>query len=279
MRIKTITFRTSYWRPGTDYKQKIANATQRHLKDGDTLTISEKALSTALGNLVDESSIKPGTLARFLADTWTRKVWGGPLGRAAGLREQTLLNLQQYPAPEGAAHKQVALTHVGFMQSLRHYSEGGIDASNLPYSLVSLPLPDPDKVASQIRSHVKAESGKNVNVLIVDGDTTYTWRNLHLAPRRVSTPGLIHFGGFTTFLLGRALNLRARQTPIASAGATLNPDRALWYASLYHKRCGRGAGRTVWSMAESMDTGLTEVTWEMLEKVPHHPLMIIRALD
>ncbi|TRO55274.1 hypothetical protein E2P71_02945, partial [Candidatus Bathyarchaeota archaeon] len=162
---------------------------------------------------------------------------------------------------------------------LRHYSEGGIDASNLPYSYVSLPLKDAEKIASSTRETILKETGASVTVMIVDGDTTYSKRNLHLAPRKTETPGLIHFGGFMTFIIGRSLGFKARQTPIAISGEEINPDKALWYARLFHKQCGGGAGRTAWSMSLKMDTTLTGVTWEMLDSVDHYPLTIIRVLD
>ena len=100
--------------------------------------------------------------------------------------------------------------------------------------------------------------------MIIDGDTTYSWRNLHLAPRKVESPGLVHFGGFMTFIIGRLLKLKARQTPIAISGDTINPDRSLWFARLDHNLWGRGAGRTLWMRSNNMDTSLTGVTWEML---------------
>jgi len=279
MRIRIKPIRTSYWRPGTDYGQAIVEAVKPYLRDGDILAVSEKAVSTAQGNLVDESRVQPGLVAGFLAGPWTRRLWAGPLGRLTKLKERTLENLRGYPEAEGAAHKQTTIWYAGLAQSLRHYSEGGIDASNLPYSYVCLPLRRRTETATEIARRVRMETGKDVTVMIVDGDTTYTWRSLHLAPRRVDAPGLIHIGGFLPFVLGRALGLRARQTPVAIAGGRLNPDRALWLASLYHSRCGRGAGRTVWGMAERMGTGLTGVTWEMMESAPHHPVAIIRVRD
>jgi len=276
MRLRTLTFRTSFWRPGTDYVSEIIRVTSPHLKDGDIIAVSEKAVSTASGNIFDEALIVPGRVARFLAGSWTRKMWAGPLGMMIGLKRQTLLNLRSYPVIEGAAHKQTALWHVGLLQSLRHYSEGGIDASNLPYTYVSLPLSKPIEVADNIRETVFQRTGKKVTVMIMDGDTTHSWRNLHLAPRRVSTPGLIHFGGVLSYIIGRLFGFKSRQTPIAVSGDLVNPDRALWYAKLFHKLCGGGAGRTVWSMSSKMETSLTGVTWEMLEAVDHFPITLMR---
>ena len=62
-------------------------------------------------------------------------------------------------------------------------------------------------------------------------------------------------------------------------GVVLNPDRMLWFASLFHRVCGRGAGRTVWSMSERMGTSLTGITWEMLESVAHRPIALIRVIE
>lgn len=279
MKIKTLTLRCHYWRPGTDYATEISQRVGKHVRDGDIVAVSEKAISTASGNIIDEALIQPGSLACFLSGFWTRRFWGGPLGRILGLKEQTLKNLQNYPELEGSAHKQLALAETGFLQSLRHYSEGGIDASNLPYSYVSLPLGTPSRDASKIREQIQEDHGVDVTVMIMDGDTTYSWRNLHLAPRRVEFPGLIHFGGVTTFIIGRLLGFKARQTPIAIVGEPVNPDRALWYARLFHRLCGGGAGRTAWSMSEKMETSLTGVTWEMLESVEHYPVTIIKVLE
>ncbi|TFH18810.1 hypothetical protein E4H04_02235 [Candidatus Bathyarchaeota archaeon] len=279
MKIKTLTLRCRYWRPGTDYVTRIVERVRKHIREGDIVAVSEKAISTAMGNIVDESLITPGGLAWFLSSTWTRNIWGGFLGRAMGLKEKTIENLRNYPRREGAAHKQLALNQVGFFQSLRHYSEGGIDASNLPFTYVSLPLEHPERIASRIREAIFAETGEAVTVLIVDGDTTYSWRNLHIAPRRLDYPGLIHFGGVMSFIIGRSLGFKARQTPITVSGEAINPDRALWYARLCHKLCGGGAGRTAWSMSDNMDTSLTGVTWEMLESVDHYPVTIIRVID
>jgi F420-0:gamma-glutamyl ligase-like protein len=122
------------------------------------------------------------------------------------------------------------------------------------------------------------EKGKRVSVMIVDGDTTYTYRNLHLSPRRVGVPGLIHRGGFLTFVLGRMLGLKSRSTPLAVAGEQMNPDWALTLANVAHRVRGHGAGRTVWDMTETLETGLTGVTWEMLDEIRHFPIVIVRTV-
>jgi F420-0:gamma-glutamyl ligase-like protein len=277
MRIKAIALRTAYWRPGTNYVNIVSEAVQHLIRDGDIVTVSEKALSVALGFIVDESKIRPSLLAKLLSRIWMRKIWGGPLGRITRLRRRTLEQLRNYPINEGAAHKEVALRHVGLLQALRHYSEGGIDASNLPYSYVCLPLRNGAAVAEELREAIEKRTGRRVTMMIVDGDTTYSLRNLHMAPRRLKVKGLIHFGGFLTFVLGRALGLKERATSIAISGAALNPDYALTLAEIAHRVRGGGAGRTVWSMSRRFRVGLAEVTWEMLEGVAHRPIVVLRA--
>jgi F420-0:gamma-glutamyl ligase-like protein len=278
LKITVIKVKTEYWSPGTDYIHEIVDALQGVLKDGDIVTISEKALSTAMGNVIDESKTRPGRLAKVLSSFWMRRLWGGPLGKLSKLRKHTVERMKNYPLQEGAAHKQVALERVGLLQTLRHYSEGGIDASNLPFSYVCLPLEDPELVADSIRSALEV-IGSKVPTLIVDGDTTYSKGNLHLAPRRVQIPGIIHMGGFMTFLVGRMFDFASRSTPLALSGVVLNPDFTLTLANVSHRVRGHGAGRTVWDMAESLGVGLTEVTWEMLGLVDHYPIAILRVVE
>jgi F420-0:gamma-glutamyl ligase-like protein len=279
LKLKIRKIRTRYWKPGTNAINEITSALSSGLDDGDIVVVSEKALATAQGLVIDESKIVPGSMAKIIAKFWTRNVWGGPLGRITKLKLRTLENLREYPINEGAAHKQLALREMGLLQALRHYSEGGIDASNLPYSLVSLPLPNPHETASQIREALQKVNGRNVTVMIVDGDATFSWRNLHLAPRRVKFPGLIHAGGFLTFVVGRSLGLRARPTPIAYAGEVINPDRALWLAAAAHRAGGSGAGRTVWGMSKRFGTRLNGVSLDNLEGIEHVPVVVLRFVD
>lgn len=245
------------------------------IQDGDIVTVSEKAISTAKGLVIDESKFRAGRLARFLASFWMRRLWGGPLGYLTKLREKNLNRLRSYPESEGSVHKQVCLLKVGLLQSLRHYSEGGIDASNLPYALVSLPLKDAESCAVEIKEAL-SRVGKSVSVLIVDGDTTFSWRNLHVSPRHVQTKGLIHIGGFLTFVIGRAFSFKSRSTPISLSGRSMNPDWALTLANVAHRVRGHGAGMTVWDMKEKLGVGFTSVTWDMLEEIDHYPIVILR---
>jgi F420-0:gamma-glutamyl ligase-like protein len=275
-RYQAIALTTSYWRPGENHIERIIEALRGKIQDADIVAVSEKALSTAAGNIVDESRIYASLLAKFLAKYWMRLLWGYPLGIFCHLRRSTVRRLRGYPLEEGAKHKQLALTRAGFLHSLMHGSEGGIDGSNLPYSYVSLPVKAPEELAEQIRQAIFTELRKKVTVMIVDTDKTFSFMGFHFTPRPVSTRGIRSFGGIVAYTLGRFLKFKRRATPVAISGSTIDAETALNVADLANRKRGSGAGRTVWDMAEAFDVPLTEVTWQMLDRVEHKPVVIVR---
>ncbi len=268
---------TKYWKPGENYTGQILEALRGKIQDADIITVSEKALSTATGNIVDESYIYAGSLSRFLAKYWMRSLWGYPLGIFCHLRRSTIRRLRSYPVEEGAKHKQLSIARAGFLQALMHGSEGGIDGSNLPYSFVSLPIKHPNLLAEQIRQTIKSELQREVTVMIVDTDKTFTFLNLHFTPRPASMRGIRPNGGFLAYALGRFLKFKMRATPLAVSDSAMDSETALDIADLANRARGYGAGRTVWDMAEAFDVSLTEVTWQMLDRVEHKPVVIVRA--
>jgi len=280
LRLKARRIKTRYWRPGTDYRGEVLAAVGRLVEEGDILTVSEKAISVARGNIIDESKVQPGLLARFLARCWMRGCWGYLLGFLCRLRRPTIERLRRYPLEEGARHKQVVLNVAGLSQALRFGSEGGIDSSNLPYSYSCLPLEDPALEAANIGEAIKRATGKGVTVLIVDSDKTYSWRRLRLSPTQVKFRGIRSGGGFPAYLIGRLLKLKPQATPKAVYPQNkLRVEEALEVAELCHHVRGHGSGRTVWEMAERFKVGLTDVTWEMLETLDHYPLVLLRRAD
>lgn len=275
-----LVLRTGYWRPGTDYAKRIVDSVKWKIRDGDFVTISEKAISTASGNILDESRVHPSLLARFIAKYWMRCFWGYFLGVVCHLRVKTIQRLRAYPVDEGGAHKQVALNCAGFWQALMHGSEGGIDGSNLAYSFVSLPLKNSRQIASRIRERLKTELGKDVNVMILDTDKTYSLRNFHFTSRPEPIEGIHSCNGLMAYMVGRFLKLKRRATPIAFVGSkTLSVEEALRIAELANRARGFGAGRNVWDMAEVFGVALTDVTWDMLERVEHKPIVLVRQAE
>lgn len=275
-RYKAVAVECSYWKPGEDYIEDIIEAIKTIVADGDFVTVSEKALSTALGNLVDEKSIKPSRFACCIAKYWMRIVWPYILGPLCHLRQTTIQFLMAYPNEEGSLHKQLVLEQSGFLQALMHGSEGAIDGSNLPYSYVSLPLENSQRISQELQEKIRSILGKSISVVIVDTDKTYSLGGFHFTPRPKPFRGIHSAGGALAYVAGRFFRLRKRATPLAVAGQQITAEEALEIAKMANRTRGSGSGRTVWDMAGKFNVALTDVTWKMLSSVKHHPVVIIR---
>lgn len=274
---RVLAVTTKYWKPGENYLDEIAKGVEDRIDDGDFVVISEKAIATASGNIVDENTIEPSLSAMLIAKFWMRVGWGYFLGSLCHLRPKLIRQLREYPVEMGKRHKQVALQHARLLQALMFGSEGGIDGSNLPYSYVSLPLNDADKKAEKIRRHIWSKLRKNVFVMIVDTDKTYSFMNFHFTPRPKPLKSIHSFGGFVTYVVGRILRLKRRATPLAVTNCHIPTEMALEIADSANRLRGFGAGRTVWDMAEKFEVDLTDVSWKMLETVKHKPIIILKS--
>ncbi|MEM2911647.1 MAG: coenzyme F420-0:L-glutamate ligase [Candidatus Bathyarchaeia archaeon] len=274
---KACAITTGYWRPGENYLREITASVKGKILDGDFVVISEKAISTALNNIVDESSVKPSLSAKIIAKFWMPLVWGYILGPLCHMRKELIQRLRQYPFEMGSRHKQVALHHANLLQALMFGSEGGIDGSNLPHSYVSLPLKNAELIAEKIRMQILLSLKRKVFVMIVDTDKTFSFRNFHFTPRPRPVKGICSFGGFLAYVVGRVFKIKRRATPLAVAGCKISAEEALTIAEFANRVRGFGAGRTVWDMAETFKVNLTDVSWEMLETVKHKPIVIVRA--
>ena len=267
---------TSYWNPKDSYTDKILNAIENKVEDGDFVVVSEKAISTAMGNMVDESTVKPSLTARVMARFWMRIVWGYPLGVLCGFGQRLLKRLRDYPLESGSRHKQVALQYAGFWQALMFGSEGGIDGSNLPYSYVSLPLDNAEELAQKIQAQIQLKLQKNVSVIIADTDKTYKFHNFFFTPRPNPLKGIYSLGASTTYLVGRVLKLKKSSTPLTAAGCNLGAGEALKITNIADKARGPGSGATVWDMAARFHVEVNAVSWEMLGAIKHKPIVIVR---
>ena len=277
-RYRALALRTGYWKPGTGYLCEIVSAVNGKIVDNDFVIVSEKAISIAKKYVVDEAFSEPTCTAKFLATKWMHIGWGFILGVVCGFGQRLLSRIRDYPAEIGSRHKQIALQRCGFMQALMFGSEGGIDGSNLPYSLVCLPLKDALKEAESIRIKIFDSTGRNVTVIIADTDKTYTFFNFHFTPRPTPMRGIQRGHGLIAYLLGRVLKLRRRPTPIAVAGQQLSAEEALTIANVADRARGPGSGATVWDMAARFRVAKTEVTWRMLDSVTHKPVVIVRRV-
>jgi F420-0:gamma-glutamyl ligase-like protein len=267
---------TSYWKPNDNYTDKIITAIQNRVRNGDFVVVSEKAISTATGNMIDESTVKPSVCAKVLAGFWMRIVWGYFLGFLCGFGQRLLKRLREYPLEAGSRHKQVALECAGFLQSLMFGSEGGIDGSNLAYSYVSLPLTNSEAFAVEIQREILHRLNTHVCVIIADTDKTYKFRNFLFTPRPTPLKGIHSFGGAPTYIFGRVLGLKKSSTPLAFAGCRLTAVEALKITNIADRARGSGSGATVWDMASRFGVDVSAVSWEMLSSIKHKPIVIVR---
>jgi F420-0:gamma-glutamyl ligase-like protein len=268
---------TNYWKPHSNYTDKIINAIKDKVEDGDFVVVSEKAISTALNNMVDESTIKPRLVARVLARFWMRLIWGYPLGILCGFGQRLLKRLRNYPLESGSRHKQVALQYAGFWQALMFGSEGGIDGSNLAYSYVSLPLVNTDMLGQNIQNQIRHQLQKNVCVIIADTDKTYKLRSFFFTPRPNPLKG-IHSLGSGSYLVGRFFKFKKSSTPLTVSDCNLSASEALKITNIADKARGPGSGATVWDMAARFKVNVNDVSWEMLEAIGHKPIVIVRKI-
>jgi len=274
-----LAVQTSYWKPNSNYLTQILKILEDKIQDGDFVVVSEKALAVATGNIIDESKIKPGGNAKFLASFWMRTIWGYYLGYLCGFGMRLLRRLRQYPLDSGSRHKQVALEQAGLMQALMFGSEGAIDGSNLAYSYVSLPLKNADVFAQKIAKALLDNFDKSVCVIVADTDKTYRFRNFYFTPRPTPMRGIKSFGGVATYVLGRMLKFKRSSTPLAVVGSALSAREALTITNIADRARGPGSGATVWDMAARFRVAVDGVSWEMLDAVGHKPLVIVRRLD
>jgi F420-0:gamma-glutamyl ligase-like protein len=112
--------------------------------------------------------------------------------------------------------------------------------------------------------------------MIVDTDKTYSRNGIHITPRPSAIQGIIPLG-IVAIIIGRGLRWVANATPLAVQGSRLSVAEALTVADCADKARGYGAGRTVWDMSRRFNVGLGNVTWEMLDRVRHYPIVLVRA--
>jgi len=267
---------TKYWKPDENYLNHILGVLAERVADGDFVVISEKALSTALSNIIDESHINASFNAKLISRLWMRIAWGHFLGVLCRFGQRLLRRLREYPLETGSRHKQVALQQAGLLQALMWGSEGGIDGSNLPYSYVSLPLNKPYELAEAIRQQIWLRLKKKVFVIIADTDKTYSFRNFHFTPRPKPMKGIHSLGGVTVYVIGRMFKFKKRPTPLAVAGGEPQAEEALKIANIADRARGPGSGATVWDMAARFHVTVTGMSWEMLSTIRHVPLVIVR---
>ncbi|MHC1627207.1 MAG: coenzyme F420-0:L-glutamate ligase [Candidatus Nezhaarchaeales archaeon] len=277
-----IPLKSDLWKPKTDFKRKTVELIKNVASNGDYVVLSEKALSTALGLLYDESIIPSDFYSKLMTFLITRVLWGKALGKLCKLSHETVELLRRYPINEGSRHKKLALKIGGLLQALKPTSEAGIDTTNVPGHLVSLPLTKPFEIACELREYIAKKLRVNLKVVIVDSDKCYklkTSSNLILACRSTRLPSLINLG-FLSFLIARSLRrfFSPYATPIGFSPLNLEVNELLIISELADRARGVGAGRTLYEVEKTFGIKATDVTWDLLNSIPHYPVVVVKKI-
>lgn len=265
-----IPIETGYIKPNENLDQ-IINPAKEWMEDGDYLVIAETPVSVSQGRLVDEAEYTPSLKAKFLADVWSKYLWGYIFGPILGIKKRTIKNLRKLPK-ETQAHKEVVLQLYGWKHALKPASEAGIDLSNSPGTSVSLLPENPEKVAKEIKEAI----GKEVKVLIIDTDATYRKNGKYFTGLPVAIEGIDADNGFFGYVKGQ-LGENMGSTPLGCSHK-ISVEEGLKIANIaedYQKSLST-AMSTIHSVKEVLGTDEGSVTVEALDSITHTPAVIIR---
>ncbi len=271
-----IPVKTGYIKPNESYDIIINNA-ENLLEDGDYLIISETPIAIAQGRMVDEALVKPSYLATFLADIWSKYLWGYILGPLLRIKKRTIKNLRNLP-PEARSHKEVVLKYYGLKHALKPASEAGIDLSNAPGTYVSLLPHEPQQVVEDIAQKISKNVAKEVVAIIIDTDATYEFLGMKFTSLPIAAEGIKSDFGIMGYLLGRFGRIIG-PTPLAISKPQ-NMEKILEIAKVAddYQNQTEYSMKTVYDMGNTFDKEVDGVTIEMLSSIEHTPAVIIREL-
>ncbi|MDI3550469.1 MAG: hypothetical protein PWQ15_1572 [Methanobacterium sp.] len=271
-----IGVQTGYIKPGESYDVILERAV-KNLEDHDFLVISETPLAISQGRLVDETEFKPSFSAYFLAEIWSKYIWGYFLGPLLGIKKRTIKNLRKLP-PEARYHKELILQYYGWRHALKPASEAGVDLSNAPGTCVSLLPQDPQGLSEEIETKIGKISGKNVNVVIIDTDATYKLGKLIFTSLPVSASGIKNNWGLLAYLLGRLGRIMG-PTPLGiSKPHRLEKIFQIARAAEEHQKLHENNMETVYDMQKLLEGKVNNITIDMLDSITHMPAVIVREL-
>lgn len=275
MNYETISIITDYININEGY-EKLLKQVCKHCIDDDYIIISETPISTAEGNIADESKYKPSLLSVFLSDIWSKLLFGYILSPLLKDKKRTINNLRRMPV-EARNHKEFILKEYGLKYALQPTSEAGVDLSNMEKQYAS-PLPEnPEKSANNIKYLIKKHCNKDVNVLIIDTDATYQIFNYKytLIPKSINQ---VHN---SLGIFGYILKNFSKYLGPTILATTSNEDfeHLNKIANICEKQQLKNSDTffdTVYSMQEEYNTSYKNITNEMLNENKHIPAVIFR---
>ncbi len=265
---------SNYFKANEGYSRLI-DSIINNCQNGDFIFISETPISTIEGNLVDESEYDSNIISILITEIWCRYLWGYILGPLFGYSQRTIKNLRQMPK-EAYKHKTFILKRYGLKHALQPTAEAGVDLSNVPGNYVSLLPNNPKKSANKIKELIYKKSDKNVEIIIIDTDPTYKFRNMYFTTLPQSIDGIKNNTGIYGYIL-RAFTKKIGATPLATT-VELGVEELIHMANLAEecqKNNSTNFFETIYNMQETFNTNYDEITVEMLDSVKHIPAVII----
>ncbi|MCS7096950.1 MAG: coenzyme F420-0:L-glutamate ligase [Candidatus Methanomethylicia archaeon] len=270
-----------YWYPKTNVVSEIVKVYGGDVKNGDIIVISEKALCVAKGNIYDERDIcKVDPLTKKASYIVNKLIWGKVL-KFTFKSKEIIKVVEETPLNLVAQHKKLGLKYGGLLHFLKPYSEAGIDATNLPYMYVSLPIRNAKEEVRNIKIELSKKLKKNVNVLIIDTDRTFKIKGINgiaISTRPSSIRGIIDLGGLG-YIMGKVFNniFLDYPTPVAYNGIHMELTEILRITKFADKIMGFGFGRNILEMLTKLGKeSFNDVKWSDMKKIKHYPVVIVR---
>jgi len=150
------------------------------IHEKDIVVVTSKIVSKAMGLVVELDSVKPSQRALRLAEKTGKDprliqmIWNmgheilGMVPVTGIVVDSIMQQVQHAEDSKTLCRKEGAMCITRDPQGRIYTQESGIDGSNHPAGIVSVPPPDPDEAAQAIRQQIATETGKNVAVIIAD---------------------------------------------------------------------------------------------------------------
>jgi len=233
-------------RPRDDLAKMVADAASKEaggIKDGDILVITSKVVSKAYGFLIRLDDVKPSKRALRIAG----KTGGDPcfiqavldnsdevlfILPFAKLVEKDVIRIERMPRNIAGAYE--AIKRIPYILIVRRggqiYSDAGLDFSNHPEGVVSVPPENMDEYAREIRRRILELTGRKVAVIITDTEMWISFGSLDFA-RGSSGIEVIHKGFGNLDLYGKpkfgGVDCIAHEIACASALLTGQTDEGI----------------------------------------------------
>ncbi|RLG98565.1 F420-dependent oxidoreductase [Candidatus Bathyarchaeota archaeon] len=184
-------------KPGDDLARILVDSCVKEaggIRDGDILVVTSKIVSKAHGLLIKVGEVKPGVKALKIAkktgmdpkmvqavlDNSDEILFAVPFMK---LVEKGLINIECVAQDKERAYQ--AVRKIPCLLIVRRggqiYSDAGLDFSNHPEGIASIPPEDPDEYAKELREEIRGITGKEVAVIISDTEVAPFVGSLDLA--------------------------------------------------------------------------------------------------